>query len=479
MWVFWAGTRTVLLALVWVGHALGAQQGVLGDVRLYGGWGTAFVHGHGLPVGDEKWQYPPVAILVFAVPAAVHSATGLLYRIGFPLFMLLLDAAVTAVLARVGGSGRWPGPGARVWLVGTAALGPVILARFDLVPAASVLLGLLALGGARYGRAGAAAAAGALVKVWPAFLLIAAGRSGSWAPGPASGRPGPLGRLGRLGRVGWLAAGALAAAVAGFALVAVGARGHLLGFLGAQQARGLQLEAVPATGFVVIRMFGAGETARYEYGSLQFGDPAARTVATVCSLAELVLVAAAALRWWLPWPPRFARAGAGLRRTGEDPSSRPAGAGGGAAGGRAEAVAAGDRLLALLLVVLVTSRVLSPQYLIWVLAVVATLVTLGAATPPAAASPGGGELALRRRRVVVLLLVVTLVSQLIYPWRYNDVIQGRVVMSLVLVARNLLLLVTCWQAILVAAARPAHSAADRRRVRRYGRGSRPGRDHTV
>src|SRR6185369_14630921 len=80
-WGLWLGTRLLLLALVWAGHALGAQQGVLGDVRLYGGWGTAFVHGHGLPVDDEKWQYPPGAILVFAVPALARVLVGLSYRV--------------------------------------------------------------------------------------------------------------------------------------------------------------------------------------------------------------------------------------------------------------------------------------------------------------------------------------------------------------------------------------------------------------
>ncbi|WP_307873510.1 MULTISPECIES: hypothetical protein [unclassified Frankia] len=467
LWGFWAVTRLLLLALVWAGHPLGAQQGVLGDVRLYDGWGTAFIHGHGLPVGDQKWQYPPGAVLVFAVPALARALVLLPYRVGFPLLMLAVDAGVTAALARArrpevgglpAGSPRsrlpadpavtpgpaLPGPGARVWLVGTTLLGPVTLARFDLVPAACAVAGLLLLvparrgaagiSGPRCGRAGFAAAVGALVKAWPAFLLIALGRA-ALVPQVSPGAPvgssiwrrlwgRPLVRAGA-GAVG-------AALVVGLLLVAAGAGGDLFGFLGAQRARGLQLEAVPATVFVVIRMFGVGETAHYEYGSLQFGDPAARTVATACSLVEIAVVAVVALRWWLARP---------------DPA--PA---------RGAEVTTGDRLLALLLVVLVTSRVLSPQYLVWVLAVVAAVVALGATEPPdgdLAADPAEARRAADRRAVLALLLAVAAVSQVIYPWRYNDIIEGRPVTSLVLVARNVLLLAACWRAVRVIAWRPA------------------------
>ncbi|WP_106410151.1 glycosyltransferase 87 family protein [Pseudofrankia sp. EUN1h] len=441
LWTFWAASRAVLLTLVFAGRVLGAQQGVLGDVRLYAGWGEAFVHSHGLPVADETWQYPPGAVLVFAVPALVHAVVGLSYRVGFPLFMVAIDAAVTAALARAGGRPGLPGPGARIWLVGTLLLGPVTLARFDLVPAACVVAGLLALGAGRPGRTGFAAMVGTLVKAWPAFLLVAVGRPSARA----------LARM----AVG----AAVAVAAVGLALVAAGAGGDLLGFLGAQRARGLQLEAVPATVLVVIRMFGAGETARYSYGSLQFGDSTARTVATVCTVVELVVVAAVVVRWWLL--PARTPAAAGAARAPADASA-------------GWAVIVCDRLLALLLVVLVTSRVLSPQYLLWVLAVAVTGVALAAGTGSDARAGAGADPATsevgrdargRRRTCLVMLLAVVAISQLVYPWRYNDVIQGRVVMSLVLVGRNALLLVATWHAVRVSLARPGGEpvASPRRR----------------
>lgn len=443
LWAVWAASRAVLLTLALAVGELGAQHSVTGDIDLYRDWGERLVGGDGLPSGDEKWQYPPGAAVVFAAPAGVGALTGLPYRVGFALLMLAVDAALTAALARAGGTGA-----ARVWLVGTTALGPVTLARFDLVPAACVVAGLVALAaarGPRWGRAGFAVGLGALVKAWPAALLVALGRP------RAPVRP-PLARF---------VAGLAAAAASVVALLAAaGAAGDLLGFLDAQQARGLQLEAVAATPYVVARMLGLGEASTYSYGALQFDDSLARAVATACSLVELAVLAAAALWWW-----------AAPRRGG-----RPA-TGPGAAG---PAGLTADRLLALVLLLVLTSRVLSPQYLIWVLAVLAAGVALAGRAEPAAVpaareacglagadggavagdaagpgEPAGAAARVRRRRAVLvaLLLVAALLSQIVYPWRYNDVIQGRVVASLLLVVRNVLLVVAGCYAVRLATRR--------------------------
>src|SRR5262245_11719481 len=72
----WAVTRAYCVVFVAVGH-LGAQQDVLGDVRLYRSWGYTLTHGGGLPSADPRWQYPPGAAVVLAVPAEVRNLTGL------------------------------------------------------------------------------------------------------------------------------------------------------------------------------------------------------------------------------------------------------------------------------------------------------------------------------------------------------------------------------------------------------------------
>ncbi|MCL9797495.1 hypothetical protein MXD58_024910, partial [Frankia sp. AgKG'84/4] len=147
----------------------------------------------------------------------------------------------------------------------------------------------------RGGRAAFAIGVGALLKVWPGLLLVAL--------------PRPVGRgrgRGRSRGRGWSwaalvrVAGGLVIAVAALAVVAAltGWWRDVFGFVGAQRARGLQVEAVAATPFVLAHLAG-GAAPTYSYGSLQFDGPAARAVATACSAAEAVVIVAAAVWWWL------------------------------------------------------------------------------------------------------------------------------------------------------------------------------------
>ncbi|ONH37750.1 hypothetical protein BL254_02395 [Protofrankia sp. BMG5.30] len=512
--IFWLVSRVLLVILAVAGRTLGAQHGVLGDVRLYDHWGHGLVHGAGLPVDDDRWQYPPAAAIALAVPSVLETVTRLPYEVGFFLMILAADAAVTGMLARRSASA------ARFWLLGICALGPVALARFDLLPAVLVVAALVGATDRRWGRVGLAVGLGVLLKVWPALLLPALGRVvGAHGPVPGAGpapardaRPGPL-VVRATGAASWPAlarlAGGLVAAVALVAVVlfATGWWRESFGFLGAQEARGLQTEAVPATPFVLAHMVGLGSGPVYDWGSFQFGSPAARAVATACSVVEIVAVLGATVWWWTPLRSRAA--------------ANPA-----------------DRMLALLLVVLVTSRVLSPQYLVWLLAVAAcrSLWPNPAATGPASApglatgtSPvvgpgaaigagsvagtaptegldlaaghsgldpatgagpvagmgpgaldqasvpsfagpdaGVGQVAARaarsapsRRWITVGLPAICLISLVVYPIRYDDLLAGQAVASLLLVVRNLLLVIVCCFAV-ARAARPALPRPGRR-----------------
>lgn len=417
-WFSWAASRALCVALVAYPHLLGAQQDVLGDVHLYQVWGHGLVHGGGLPVGDRRWQYPPGAALVLAGPAALTALVGLPYLAGLVVLLLAADAALLA------GIRRWRGPAAaRFWVLGGLALGPVAFARFDLVAAAFAAAGLAALARRRLMLAGLALGLGGLVKVWPVLLVVPAvaylletvpAGPLATADGPARAVDGRARAVGRLG-AGLLAAGGLVAAV----LLAAGWWHGLGAFLSAQRARGLQLEAVPAAPYVVAHLLGLGSAPTYTYGSLQFSADGAQTIAGAATIAEAVIVAGSAALWWL----RAVRSG---RRTAPpdpipDPDQIP---------GPADRLI--DRSLLLMLLLVATSRVFSPQYLVWLLAL--------------AAVRGPGRLPDDRWRAGALLLVAALLAQVIYPVRYNDVVQGRVVAGLLLVARDLLELMVGWYA---------------------------------
>jgi len=374
----WLLSRAALLAALVAGTTM-----VLGDVVLYQVWVRGMTSGHGLPVHDERWQYPPGAAVVLLIAGLAPR-----YMWGLVGVVLVADAAVFFALLLRGQSPL----GAAVWVVGPSLLGPLTYARFDVVPTAFAVCGLL--WGRRPVLAGAALAIGGWVKVWP-VLLLGALRDRRAVPGALLGA-------------------AVASIAVVLALAATGQLGAATAFLAFQQARGLQVESVAATPFMVARAFGIGPPPVYQYGAMEVVTAGRDVAVAVCTAGEalvLVLFAAAALRAWRRPPPAAGSQPAG------PPTAGPASA---------------DRALALVLGLMVTSRVLSPQYLLWALGLAATAVAMGSR---------------RQWTTAVLLLVAAAASHLVYPVLYGGVLSGRPLPTGVLVARNLLLIAATVSAV--------------------------------
>lgn len=339
---------------------------VINDVTLYTQWAQILQTGR-FPVGDEMWQYPPLVGPVLAFGALIPPNPTL----GLMLLMLAADVAVFVVLvraARRGGSieGVW------AWVAAGMLIGPVWLTRFDVLPSLFAVLGLLAL--SRPVRAGMWLGVGALLKVWPVLLLIAVPRR-SWPR-----------------------------AVVGFATTAAVLLVWLLAtmdgagsFATEQRARGLQLESVPAWLFLLGHHLGWHRHFEYRYGAMEVIAPGTHVAALVFTVAGLLLLAAVAA----------------LRLLGRLDQALPA-----------------DIGLVVVLLSMVTSRVLSPQYFIWV-AAVASVCLLSPTTV--------------MRPVIVLLMPVAALGQVLYPMHYNwllsDDWNGLVIQTVRVV---LLVGATCW-----------------------------------
>jgi len=353
-------TRAWLLAAPgWWGYP--HHSAVTGDVRLYAHWGALLGHGV-FPLHDSSWQYPPGAGALLALPELMP----LRYYPTFVTLALLADGLVTLVLLRVGArSGS--AAGAWLWIVGTTALGPIVLNRFDSVPTLLAVAGLAIP--ARPFLAGALLGAGAAVKVWPALML-----------------PVTTNRVRAV-------AGAVTVGLVGLASLAVTGRlGAGLDFLHNQQARGLQVETLAATPYVLARAFGApGIRVVREFGAYQVHGPGVSLVVTVTTVAGAVVVLGyLALAW-----------------------RRPGATGLGLAG---------------LLAVLVTARVLSPQYLVWVLGVAAVVHS---------------DPRTRQRLTAWLLVLACGLTQWLYPIWYVGLVHGAVGSALLLAGRNAVLLAAC------------------------------------
>ncbi|MGY0024418.1 glycosyltransferase 87 family protein [Streptomyces sp. cg35] len=362
--VTWLLTRAAMLLLLVRddAHPLGVG-GVAREVHgLYARWAATLAHGS-FPAGDPMWQYPPGAGPVLLAPGLLP---GLTYFQAFVALTLAADALVTYVLVRGDRDPR----GGWLWTAGLPLLLHIPLARYDVQVTALAVLALLAVHEAPR-LSGALAAVGALVKVWPALTLLGAPR-------------------GRTTREAWGAA--LAAGAALLLVLAVAFRSPF-SFLGGQGGRGVQIESLGGTLLAFARLAGWPGQVRYQYGAMEFVGPHVGIVAG----ASLALTAAAfgLLLWWRVRARQYS------------------------------AATPYDAALCAVLMFTVTSRVISPQYLIWLLGLSAVCLTSRRTT---------------QRTVALLVLAAAAVSALAYPVLYEDVMAGTWTGVAVMTVRNALLL---------------------------------------
>jgi uncharacterized membrane protein len=123
-----------------------------------------------LPYSDFFSEYPPLALLSFLLPA-LFSTTQPAYGFLFAVEMLLLDLVVLFILAKFAARFK-----IRVWRVLSIytlcllAIGPIVTGRYDLLPATLVLVALYAFVSGRHKTAWAVLALGATAKIYPVII---------------------------------------------------------------------------------------------------------------------------------------------------------------------------------------------------------------------------------------------------------------------------------------------------------------------
>jgi hypothetical protein len=320
LWILvWLLTRALMVVQIGIWSDFGANYG---DVEFYKNWANTLVEHHQMP-DEDSWQYPPGAAFLLLLPR-LGSVFGASYQPSFVALMLLVDFAgllVMAYLARRSGRtvGVW------VWLLAVPLLGANPVTRFDLAPTVLIMAALVVIH-RRTAWFGALVGAGAVLKIWPVVALF-----GEWD------------------RRRLLRAVATATAVAAVTfLVAAIFFGDQSGFFANQDVRGLQREAVAdIPWYLQWSVTGREPEIVLSSGTAELGGHVAEAVAVVLKWLGLLVLLAAAL-WWV------ARERA-IRR------------------GR---TALADFVFTIVLLQIVVSRVLSPQFMIWVIGVAA--VVLGA-----------------------------------------------------------------------------------------------------
>jgi hypothetical protein len=324
-WVWlavWVATRALIVAEVgfWA-----TSHPHLQDVNRYEAWSHTLTSEGAFPGGDA-WQYPPGAGLLMLIPRILPG-----YGEAFVGLMLLVDFAGLVLLARLArragnDTGVW------VWLLAMPLLGTFAVLRFDLVPTVIVIAALLVVH-RRPQWFGALAGLGAAIKLWPVLVLF-----GEWD------------RKRLLRSV--VAAVAVVAVV--FAVSAI-TFGNPAGFLSNGGDRGLQEEAVATIPWQLEQIVGGDPYPReIRFGAWEVASPTADTVATVLEWLTLAALAAAAA-WWWRWRQRIGEGCEWL----------------------ADAAVSRDFVFTIVLLVVVTSRVLSTQYMVWLLGLAAVVLSAG------------------------------------------------------------------------------------------------------
>jgi hypothetical protein len=371
--------------LLWVAFAAVSLwlgwQGWIGESAPYGDvsyvyryWAGAAAGGGPIVGISTQWVYP---ILALAPILAVNVFGGDTYAFAWIVLATLANAAGFAFLL-----GRHnTAPARRIaawwWLAFLMALGPIAVARLDSLVTPLAIAGLL-LVFARPTMAAVLLTIGTWIKVWPVALVASAFIAG---------------------RNRWrivVAAGITSVSIILITAV-LGAGLNVFSFLGQQSSRGLQIESPWSTPFLwMASAHVPGYSVFYNRDLLTFEvSGAGDTISAGIASLLLVLVATALLAYaWL------------ATRRGADPLKLlPA------------------LSLALVAALILLNKVGSPQYIGWLAApVVAGLVFDSA----------------RFRLPAIVVILTALVTQLFYPFAYQNVLVLQPAALAVLTLRNLL-----------------------------------------
>ncbi len=331
------------------------------DIALYQVYGERVASGL-VPYRDFSFEYPPGALPALVLPALVTGSLQA-YRAVFVAEMALVGVLgvlfLDIALRRQGRPARDRGLALAFAALVPLALGGVILTRFDLVPAALVAAALALIAACRDRAAALAVGVGAAVKLYPAVIVpLLAVRA--W-------------RTGGRRELALTLVIASAPVVLVYAPFFVLAPDGVLDSLGRQLGRPLQIESVGAGALLVLHhAAGVGLGWASGSGSQNLTGSAADALAVVQGVAQVVAVALV----WIG----FARGPATTERLVR------------------YAAAAVVAFVAL-------SKVLSPQFLVWLVLLVPLV---------------GGRL---HRAEIALTALACVLTALWFPARYWELVR--------------------------------------------------------
>ena len=338
IWVFLLGFEIVVYP---------GSSALFSDVELYDSWAANLTYSYFVLLDqDPRWQYPPLAAVVFLLGYLIAEKT-----VGFVFLALIADVLIFLMLTKRAKQESNALP-ALIWVMAPLAMGPIILGRFDVFPTLLAVFALLHISSTK--RFGASVAIGALLKIWPMLLLLAT----------------PRGKFKQVAI--WFAT----TFGIGIFLLRLWWNGNLFSFLNNQSARGLQIESVGALPFQIWNSGPGSVLSAVQFGAIEIVDPRTDLVSLAITLIGVLLIGV--IVFW--------------RVTGRLANAEPV-----------------DIALTVVLISIISSRVFSPQYMVWVFG----LLAVAAFVPQK-----------NFRRILILISISSVLGQLIYPFLYGSFVAG-------------------------------------------------------
>ena len=355
----WSVSRYVLFLIITL--VLPYPEGIWlkGDVDLYNFWAKGLVQGI-FPIDDSMWQYPPLAGIVFAIPQWIvgNSLTGFIAFMAIFDLLILITLLITGLnrfntnsntTSFYGLSGAW------FWVLWPIVMGPLTLTRFDVVPTFFALLALIALSNknVRPFLSGFLLSIGALVKLWPMLLLVIY----------------PKAVLTKV------STSFISTAVLFLLFMSTWSVGFT-NFLNNQSSRGLQVESIAASPFVLAKFLGKNVEYPFQYGSLEVNAQFASQIAVMLNLLTIIVFAVILVLNYQ---------------------------------NRLNYLDLVDKSLVIVMISISLSRVFSPQFWVWI-GGLAALALINKET--------------KLKKVIILLTISAFLTQLIYPGQYIQLLSG-------------------------------------------------------
>lgn len=344
-----------------------------------------------LPYRDFLLEYPPLALAVLLPPRLAGPDTWA-YGRAFSYEMLLVDVAILLLLALISGRLRLPAwQPLAVYTAALVAAGSLASQRYDLWPALLVLAALFWFSRGNYTLCWLFLALGFTAKLYPALL----------APPLAIYQITRRDCRGLAKGLG-LAALAVVLIIVPWLIVSPGGFWESLQY---QFGRGLQMESTYASALEVAATLGLTHlTVVFQSGADNVTSPLASTLARLSSFASVLAMVGV----WFAYATTRLKA-----RQAQDASGTP----------QVVDLCTMTLFWALgILAFLLTSKVLSPQFLVWLMPIVALV-------------------AVRQRWWVwAMFVAAAALSYYVFPDRYYDLMDFKGTAVAALVLRNLLLL---------------------------------------